>query len=290
MPLISKQSPVAKKPGKAQGGVLSRIRSIGFDDDLGIKILLYGRSGTGKTTLWATFPAPILAIVCSGGLEPGELLSVDTPENRKRIKQVALQDTDELNTVIEAVKSGELEFNTLVLDHASGFQDLVMAEILGLEPGALPPQKSWGMASQQQYGQCALRCKTAFRALLSLPSNVVIIAQERNFNDEGAGSELLTPTVGAALQPSITGWLNPACDYVCQTFIRPRMEATETKVAGKTITGTKRGRGVEYCLRTEPHEIFTTKFRTPRGTPLPDCIVDPTYDKIVRLIRGGKKP
>jgi hypothetical protein len=30
------------------------------------------------------------------------------------------------------------------------------------------------------------------------------------------------------------------------------------------------------------------KFRVPRGVELPESIVDPTYDKIMELIRGGE--
>jgi hypothetical protein len=48
-------------------------------------LLLYGISGTGKTTLWATWPKPILALICSGGTKPGELRSINTPEYRRSI-------------------------------------------------------------------------------------------------------------------------------------------------------------------------------------------------------------
>lgn len=245
-------------------------------------MLLYGRSGTGKTTLWATFPGPILAMICSGGQQPGELLSVNTPENRSKISQVVINESTEIKEVIDYTKETGA-FNTLVLDHASGLQDLILKEILGLEE--LPAQKSWGMASQAQYGQCSLQCKEVFRALLGVGCHVVIVAQERDFKGESE-SEIITPTIGAALTPSVTGWLNPACDFVVQTFIRPTVEYTTNKVGGKEITTNKRGKGVEYCLRTEPHEIYQTKFRVPKGSKLPEVIVDPSYEKIAALING----
>jgi hypothetical protein len=250
-------------------------------------MLIYGRSGTGKTTLWSTFPGPIKACICSGGVNPGELKSIDTPENRKKIDPKVIDHTDQINEIIDEAKAGGI--GTFVLDHGSGMQDLTLKQILGLEE--LPAQKSWGMASQQDYGQSSLMCKELFRAMLSLPCNVVIVAQERTFGNNDDPDSILTPTIGAALTPSVTGWLNPACDYVVQTFIRPKMlTSTKTvKVGNKTkdVSVTARGKGVEYVLRTEPHDIYQTKFRKPKGQPLPDVIIDPSYQKIVQLIKAG---
>ena len=285
MPTINRQTTRKPPTQRLKESVIDRIAPIGFSPDDGIRILLYGRSGTGKTTLWATFPGPILAVVCSGGQRPGELRSVDTSEYRKKISQVALESTTEFGQLIEHARESD-RFSTVVLDHASGLQDLTLKEILGLD--RLPAQKGWGMATQQQYGQSSLMCKETFRDLLSLECNVVIIAQERTFGDDNNTSELLAPTVGAALTPSVTGWLGPACDYVCNTYIRPKMEQTRTKVGDKEIIGQKRGKGVEYCLRVEPHDVYMTKFRVPKGSVGLRDIVDPTFAKIQKLIQGGQ--
>ncbi len=287
MPQIAKQG-TPRKTTKA-GGVLDRITSIEFASDEGIKILLYGKSGTGKTTLWATFPGPILVMVCSGGKKPGELRSINTPEYRKKIKQVVLHHSDEVKQVIEHVKDTG-SYRTLVLDHCSGLQDMTLREILGLEE--LPAQKSWGMASREQYGQSGLMVKTILREMLSLDCNGVIIAQERTFGSGGGDgeetqmSEVITPTIGAAMTPSVVAWLNPAVDYIAETFIRAKMTSVKTKVGEKTIETLKRARGVEYCLRVAPHDVFTTKFRVPKGKVMPEIIVDPSYDKIIGLIQG----
>lgn len=283
MPNVEKQTAKPTRRKRKRGGsVIDRIAPIGFDGNDGIKINLYGRSGTGKTTLWATFPKPILAVVCSGSSKPGELRSINTKEYRKTIKQVTIEKTDEIRELIQ-YQQAEEKFATVVLDHATGLQDTTLKEILGLDE--LPAQGSWGMAKQQDWGQCALQMKEMLRGLLSLDSNVVIVAQEREFNTDADG-DLLMPFVGSALTPSVTGWLNPACDYICQTFIRQRTEDVETKVGNKTLKTKRVVKGVEYCLRTAPDPVFTTKFRLPRGTELPDVIVDPDFDQIHGLIMG----
>lgn len=286
MPSISKTKPGAEKRSAA-ADVISRIAPIGFDDGDGIKILLYGRSGTGKSTLWSTFPKPILSVICSGSDKPGETRSIDTPENRKTIRQVALRSSEELSAIIGHVREDD-SYETVVLDHASGLQDLTLKDILGLDE--IPVQKSWGMATQQEYGQCTLQCKTMMRDMLSLRQNVVIVAQEREFENEGA-SDFILPSVGAGLTPSLAGWLNTAVDYVCRTYIRQKeveKEVVEMR-KGKTVKVLKKVKvpGVEYCLHTAPHPVFMTKFRVPRGTPLPEQIVDPDYAKIRALISGA---
>lgn len=279
--------PVKQSPSPRFGlssSVLDRIGDIGFGDDDGLKMLVYGESGTGKTTFAGSFPGPILWIVCSGGNNPGELRSLDTPEHRKKIKQVALQKSSEMTDIIPYIR--ETGIATTVLDHASGYADLVLKELLGIDE--LPAQKGWGLASQQQYGQMAQQCKEAFRSLLNLPGHVIIVAQQRTFggSEDGTSSDILKPTVGAGLTPSLTGWLNSGVDYLVQTFKRPKMETSSVRVGTKDVITTKRGKGIEYCLRTEPHETFQTKFRIPKGRPLPECIVDPSYDKLMKLIKG----
>lgn len=247
-------------------------------------MLVYGQSGTGKTTFWATFPGPILCLLCSGGAKPGELRSINTAEYRKKVKPRVIASVREYLDTLDAEADG---YATVVVDHATGLADLVLREVVGKD---VPLQKGWGLASQQQYGQQAAQLKELFLRTLNLPGNAVIVCQERTFNggDDSAGSDVLRPVVGAAMSPSVTGWLNQACDYVVQTFKRPRMDSKTVTVAGKSVTRYERGKGVEYCLRTEPHDVYTTKFRRPRGgDELPECIVDPTYEKLVGLVGGS---
>lgn len=249
-----------------------------------IKLLLYGRSATGKTTTWATFPGPITAFVCSGGKNPGEMRSINTPEYRKKITPLIIDSSAQLREMVAAAR--ESPPSTLVLDHASGLQDLTLREVLGVDE--LPAQKSWGLATQQQYGQSTGMCKDIIREMLNLPCNVVIVAQERTFGeDESAdGLSIQRPTIGPAVTPSLAAWLNPAVDYILQAYIRPVVVEKTVKVAGRDSVQRTRGQGVEYCARTEPHDVYITKFRVPKGTAVPECIVDPEYDKIKALLDG----
>jgi len=274
MPVVKKQNVNRLPP------VENHAKTSPEDDVWGMvetaRMLVYGESGSGKTTFAATFPGPILWLICSGGSKPGELRSINTPEYRKKITPKIIRSSDDIAEYLDLAKN----YKTVVLDHASGLADLKLKEILGLDE--LPAQKGWGMATQSQYGQQALQLKETFRALLNLPGNTVIIAQQRTFGEE-SNSDVIKPVVGASLSPGVVSWLNPACDFVVQTYKRARMETITTEIAGKPVQTTKRGEGVEYCLRTGQHEVYTSKVRTPKRG-LPECIVDPTYEKFFALL------
>lgn len=281
-PKPTRQTPATqvKTPAKPQG-VLAKIRKIEFDEDDGIKLSVYGRSGTGKTTLWSSFPKPILAVIFSGGLNSGELRSIPAAD-RDSVFSIEPESLEEVGALITELEANN-PYATIVLDHATGLQDISLRKIIGVEK--LPVQKGWGLATQQQWGQCALQCKEVLRSLLNFSCNVIIVAQERNFNDE-SNSDIIMPVVGSALSPSVAGWLNAAVDYIGNTFIREKMEQVETVIGGKKITTQKPTGKVEYCLRTAPNSVYTTKFRVPKGQELPDVIIDPDYDKIMAVIRG----
>lgn len=287
MPKVVKQTG-GVKPSVApkKSGVIGRISDMNFDDDDGISVCLYGASGSGKTTVWGSFPGPILSIICSGGSRPGELRSLLTPEHRKKIKTVTIEKSSDIRELINHQVETE-KFKSVVIDHGSGLQDFILKELLGIDE--LPAQLGWGVASQQTWGQVGLQMKEILRAFLSMPAcNRVVICQEREFKSEDNGDEFgIQPAVGPGLTPSVAGWLTPACDYVVQTFKKQRTVTKDVTIGKNTNQVITKVKGVDYCLRTGPDATYMTKFRVPKGTPLPEYIVDPDYDKMMELINGG---
>ncbi len=287
MPTITKtkQMPLTSKNGLTPSktdSILDRLES-GWDVNDTIKMLLYGLSGSGKTVMWSTFPGPILSIICSGGRKPGEMKSINTPELRSKITPAIITSIADCKELIDLAP----KYTTVVLDHASGLEDLALMEAMGVTE--LPAGKSFGMAKREHYGQASMQCKEILRALLSLDCHVVIVAQERAFTpNEDEPSEIIQTTVGASITPGLRRWLTPAADNVCQMFKRAKMETTTTKIAGKDIATTKRGKGVEYCLRTEPHEVYDSKIRTAHPDKLPDCITNPSFAKLMKVMKGEK--
>lgn len=280
--------------------VLDRIANIEFDPNEGRNFLFYGDSGTGKTTLWSSFPGPILVMVCSGGKKPGELLSI-SKRDREKISTVTLSRPSEMDEIVKAHETGVLKhpsgkpFRCIVLDHVTGFQDLKQQAIKGWSE--IPQQRGFADTTQQEWGEISRQVKEHLAKLMSLTCHVIIIAQERIFlpgdQDKAKGVKqsmedagVLRMKVGSALTPGIAGWLHSASDYAVQTFIRQREITVENvdTVKGKEVKSyeTKKTSGVQFCARLGKHEIIYTKFRVP-GVKLPEVIVlGDTVDGVIK--------
>lgn len=280
MPKITAQkppkAPVTTAP-VANGGLANFPSAWDLLDRL--SCIIYGPSGSGKTSLAATFPGPILWLVCSGGKKPGELLSINTPEYRKKIDARIVNSVADMEKLISLSKG----FATVVLDHATGFRDLTLQEILGLEQ--LPAIKGWGMATRDQYGQSGRQCIEVFRTLLGVSANVVIIAQEKKLDEEELTKDMGGPIIWPDLPKSVRLWLTPAVDYVFQTYNRAETRDIEEKSSSGVTTITEKTGKIQFCLGLNKHETHYRKFRNPRRQDMPD-LVNPTYDMIAKAIKG----
>ena len=130
-----------------------------------------------------------------------------------------------------------------------------------------------------------------------LPMNVVFIAQHRVFNvstdeEQDPKTAMLAPEVGPALMPSVMKHLNASVSVIGNTFIRTRVE--ERKVTKKIGVGRRAKpketveevEHIEYALRIGPNPLYTTKARKSKAIKLPDVIVDPDYNKIMKVLKG----
>jgi len=294
MAKVKRQTRPKPRTRKKTTRLLDNLPVLEYNEKL--KMVVYGRSASGKTSFCATIPGKLLWIICSGGNAAGELRSL-SPEQKKRITPIKLENSDQLLQLNKEL-STDTFYDGVVLDHASDFQDMALAESLGIDE--LPAQKDWEMATRDDYAARGLTVKTCLRGLLNLvEKDVVIVAQEGEFDvDQVDDESLIQPSIGAALGKSIVTWLNPAADQIVETFIQPKMKRVPvTSVRKKKKANATQkyklvrdGKKVEYCLRTAPDPLYTTKFRVPKGYEKPEYIVDPDYDKLMEVINGKYKP
>lgn len=289
-----KTTPAKTPTSKSDAGPWGRVAPVQQRTG-GIKLLVYGKGKTGKTQLACSFPKPVLIIATEDGTK--------SVNNVPGVDFLRIALSEEVSTLAEGVGNGVGScwkgdkkvaqgdgdpYASVCIDTAGGLQDQILKEVLGLDE--VPVAKSWGITDRQTWQVVGTQLKERMRHVLDLADkfdkDVVVIAHERNFTEEGDG-EILMPTVGAALTPSATNWLNGACDYICQTFIRAETKTETSVMAGKQVSMIKPTGRAQYCLRVGPHATFMTGFRRPRSAKaLPDLIVDPTYAKILELIQG----
>lgn len=264
--------------GGGRSGISSRIVPVAEYDRPGVRINIYGRNGTGKTTLACSFPKPLLLV----GFEDGTR-SVTNVKGVDFIRMTSSKDCVDLAKFL-----GSSKYASVVVDTATSLQDIILMELLGLD--SVPVQLGWGTVSQTQYRQRSEKTREVLRLFLTLNQNVVILAQEKDHtkkseeDDAKTDTEVLNPFMASSLGSATCSWLHDCSDYICQTYIREKTVTKEFKVGDKVTTRNVKVGGVDYCLRTLPHPMYASKLRVPRGKDIPECIVDPDYKKLLNLI------
>lgn len=231
-----------------------------------LSMLVYGRSGTGKTTFAGSFPTPALLIDVR---EKG----TDSIANLDGVDVVSIEHWSELEEVFWYLESGggKDKYKSVIIDQVSSMQDLAMEHAMAEEGKEVMSQRLWGVVSGLM--------KTwllNYRDLVDSNINVLFIAHDRASKGEGADDDdTIDPQIGARLMPSVAGMLNGAVKAIGNTYVR------EVFLEDKS-------RKVEYCMRIGPHAYYTTKMRNPLGTTIPESLVDPTFGKIIELMSQGE--
>lgn len=296
MPKVEEDKPAparkATKPSAraATTNVADRIAPLKRTSVGRLKVSFYGLPKTGKTRLGCTFPKPLLII----GTEDGTDSVVGTPG----VDFVQLGNTAELVQLVQGTLMNG-KYKTVMLDNATKFRDMRIDEIWAEKGVSVIPEKKPFLYADREWKEVWVQSSKELRnylgLLLDLPRtidlNVIVVAHEQNFAEEGGAvdhGDVIKPAIGSALGKSLCAWLNGECSYICQTFIRPQTKKKIIKLPGNKVRELEERTGKkEFCLRVGPHETFITGFRVPLGRPeLPDVIVDPHYDKIVKIING----
>lgn len=261
----------APKNNSKFSGITDRIKPV---SSLGLILaaLFYGKAGTGKTTLAATFPKPLLHLDIR---EKG----TDSISDMKEVDSLSIEEWDQFEQVYWYLRSPGNKYKTVVIDAVSQLQDFALLAAL-TENG----KEEDSAISKRDFGVAAGRLKTwitNYRDLVDYGINVVFLAHDRaNEGDEGDDGELM-PSVGPRMMPSVASVLTAAVKIIGNTFVK---ESHEKLPNGKSK------RVVEYCMRVGPHAYYVTKVRQPKGSYCPEILENPGYNDLVSLMKGELEP
>lgn len=237
--------------------------------DLIIAALFYGKAGTGKTTLAASFPKPALLVDIR---EKG----TDSVSDVKGLDVLKLENWDEFEEVYwHLVKSDK--YKTVILDGVSQLQDMA------LDAAREEERKPEGFLSQRIWGLASAKMKTwiiNFRDLVDNGLNVVFLTHDRTSSESDSDDNELTPFVGPALMPSVAATLTASVKVVANTFIQETKKMSSSGIPKSAV---------QYAVRIGPHAQYETKIRQPKGSYLPRTVPNFDYDKLVALMRGEYK-
>lgn len=222
---------------------------------IGIKMLVYGAAGSGKSIFASTFPKPLIldtdgghSVYQSQGTFPGATYIESS------------QCIAALQKVIKMAREGKCEYETLVIDSLTAFENLAVSRIKGLDENNIARSLYSGSVYKLDYDDWAGVSGSTialFSLLRSLPINVVMITQLANKGDKHL-PQLVGKGQNEALHyPDFVG-------YMAKTDDNER----------------------ELHLTSKETDNFVAKARL--GMSEVEPILNPNYDKIADLIGNQK--
>lgn len=227
------------------------------------RLCAYGRNGSGKTRLGASFPN-VLIVDCN---DEGDRSVKGVPGTRV----IHCTNWHRVGVAYWYLKTARHPFESVSIDTVTEMNNLAMDFVLD-EAENRDPTREKAMPDRRAYGRTATLMRGMLYAYRNLPLHVIFLAQERIIRDPDT-EEILEITVdlpngsrGAAMSGAgILGRLTP-----------------------KRVRVREDGRVVKRWqdqLFVEPDEIVWTKDRTNLLRPV---LKDPTGDKIIAAWNSGK--
>lgn len=166
----------------------------------GVKMVIYGRSGMGKTMLTATCPAPVLISAERGLLSLKRdnierVWGVNTPGITYDIPVIEINNIDDLIAAEEWCRTNAQaqQFQTVVLDSITEIAEVVLANA-----------KKQVKDPRQAYGELIEKMTHTIKSFRDLAGkHVLLLAKEERSKDEGTGLTLAGPSMpGAKMGPA----------------------------------------------------------------------------------------
>lgn len=232
-------------------------------------ITLYGRPGTGKTTISCTLPKPLLLIdVKDKGTDSGKRDDLEPGD----ITVFELEEFDEIYDLYDYIKDNPDRFKSVVIDHMTALQDFCYEKVMDEEGKSRMSQGMYGTA-----GGYLKEIINLYKGLTDLGITPCFNCQDRMESGDGEGEDQLLPEVGPGLMPSVARTLCAASRVIGHTYQFENVEK---------LDGAKVRRNIEFRLRLGPNPYYITKVTRPFGTPCPQFLVDATYQDIMKVVKG----
>lgn len=224
--------------------------------------VIWGKSGTGKTALGATFPKPMLYIQVG---DDGSNTIADT----EGVMAVRAESLADLKDTAQGLMTDK-KYKTIFVDTFS------MITNEWVDKNATQKNKKM---TQQMWGEVKIDSEELIKIFhkLALSHIVVLSCHESNDSIEGMEDEIL-PDIRPSVTKGARTYLEGMANYGIHT----------TKLK-KTIISKKTGQEkevVRYAVHIGANPYYWTKLQINPGIQVPDIVINPTYDKLMGIIQG----
>lgn len=225
--------------------------------------VLYGKSGAGKTHFLSTFPKPMLYLQFGddgsntiGDTEGIDAIRITSLQQLKEIAQEARVDT---------------YYKTVAVDTFS----LVVQE--WLDANAVKKNKR---VSQQMWGDLKTDTEELIKEFKTLAINHIVVLTCHEVTDAIEGmEEEISPDVRPSVSKGARTYLESMANFGIHLTVLSK-EKDMPDGTTKTITA--------HAAHVAPNPYYWTKLQKPADIKVPQQVINPTYEKIVNIMKGAK--
>jgi phage nucleotide-binding protein len=231
-------------------------------------ILIYGESGVGKTVFASSAPRPIIWLEAEGGTA--------SISDKKGIDIAKVRGLASYREALVYLEANPGKYKTVVIDSFSETQAAVLKDIMGAVK-KIDENRDEFAPLFAEWGKLTGVMREIARAFRDLPTNLVITALQREDKDDLTGRIKVRPRLSPTLADELPAFMD-AVLYLYSASVKrgeTGAEGVEADDEGVTL--------VRNAL-IRPTGKYVAKARIPKGSPSPDFIADPTFDKVADLL------
>lgn len=223
-------------------------------------VVLYGKSASGKTKVGSTFPKPMLYVKIGDD-------GVNTIKRVSGISIVEPRTTAELKQVFEELEKDKT-YKSVFVDTFSLLVNEWKNENV-IQKGKKMTQQLWGDLLTETEELIRLAHK------LSKKKWVILSGHEATDSIEGMEDELL-PDVRISISKGARTYIEGMANFGIHTVKIQKESVDKTTGEVKEV--------VKYAADIGPNPYYWTKFQIDPKIKLPNRMINPSYEKIMKLI------
>lgn len=233
--------------------------------DLGQRNLwvIYGKSGSGKTHMGSTFPKPLLYIRV-GDDGSNTIASVEG------IEAIAVNTIEELKQLAKDLLKNK-KYKTVLVDTFSLLTNEWIDENV-IQKKKRMMQQTWGDLKTDTEEVIKLFHKVAKTKI------VVLNCHEAMDTVEGMEDEI-TPDIRPNVSKGARTYLEGMANYGIHT----------TKIKKEIVKDGVSKEVIRYAAHIGGNPFYWTKFQISADIKMPELMINPSYDKIIKIIEGGRE-